>query len=166
MRTYAVIGYGSLLSHRSLAKTIPDRSFQPVIVKGYKRIFNVLAKNHTDLLNIERKPGHYFNGVLFTVTSDELKKIKLRERPEYSLFKSWAYDFSTNKKISWSSLAVDLHHSLDHFRHQPNRLYFKSCREAAYAISNKFGRTWDETTYLANGEQVNSWVKRNRSYNF
>ena len=162
MKQYNVIGYGSLLSHISLKETIPDRQLKPVIVKGYKRIFNVLAKNHTDVLNIEKKSGHFFNGVLFTVNWEELKKIKQREQPQYSFKKSWAFDFVTNQKLSLSLLAIDLHHSLDRQKHRPNLLYLKSCREAAYMISKKFGLMWDKTTYTADGEKISSWIKNNR----
>ena len=164
MNSYKVVGYGSLISHHSLQETIPDRKFVAILVKGYKRIFNVMAKNHTDVLNIEKKTGHFFNGVLFTVNEDELRKIKRRERPQYEFKKSWAYEFETNKKISLALLAIDLHTSIDHHNHLPNWLYLKSCREAAYAISQKFGQMWDQTTYLNNGEQLSSWIKRNSNY--
>ncbi|MEK6908744.1 MAG: hypothetical protein AABX23_01690 [Nanoarchaeota archaeon] len=48
------IGYGSLLSHSSLKETIKDKKFTPIIVKGYKRIFNLKIRNNgkTDILNL------------------------------------------------------------------------------------------------------------------
>jgi len=162
VKTHQIVGYGSLLSHASLKKTIPDRPVQPVIVRGYKRIFNVLANNHTDVLNIVKKSGGYFNGVLFTVNVEELKQIKQREQPQYQFRRSWAYDFDTGRKISLALLAIDLRHSLDHQNHEPNLLYLKSCREAAYAISKKFGQMWDDTTYTADSEKISRWIKKNK----
>ncbi len=161
MATYKIIGYGSLLCHVSLKKTISDREFKPVMVKGYQRIFNVQAKNHNDLLNVIKRRGYYFNAVLFQVNQSELAKIKQREIPEYSLRQTWAHDFKTGKKIALAKLAVDIHKFIDFRKHQPNRFYFNCCREAAYAISHKFGQVWDKTTYTADGQNVSQWLKHN-----
>ena len=48
------IGYGSLLSHPSLKETIKDKRFMPIIIKGFKRVFNLdIRKNgKSDVLNI------------------------------------------------------------------------------------------------------------------
>lgn len=53
---YNIIGYGSLISHKSLSKTIPDKHFTPVIVKGYERIFDLAVKKGScpDVLNLKK----------------------------------------------------------------------------------------------------------------
>ena len=164
MKSYNFVGYGSLISHGSLKGTIKDKEFVPVVVKGYQRVFNVLARNNTDFLNIEKKKESRFNGVLFKVNKDELKKIKEREQPEYKFTRSWAYDFKDGRKIALASLVVDHRISIDKTKKMPNRLYFLSCRKAAYSISKRFGKMWDGTTYTSSGEKISEWVKKNKSY--
>ena len=51
-----MIGYGSLISHNSLKETINNKHFKPVIIKGYKRIFDIYVKKNenSDILNLEK----------------------------------------------------------------------------------------------------------------
>src|SRR3989344_5908505 len=103
---YNIIGYGSLISHKSLNQTIPPRHFTPVIVKGYKRIFNLLDDRvpYHDILNLTKSKLSKFNGVMFQVDLKELRRIKKREY-EYNLEQTWAYDFLTGKEFGeyWDS---------------------------------------------------------------
>jgi cation transport regulator ChaC len=163
---YKVIGYGSLISHKSLKETIHDRKFEPVIVKGYKRIFNLAVnpKENYDVLNLEKDKKAEFNGVLFKVNEEELKKIKLRE-VEYNLEESEAYDFKTKKPLGKSFIVIDYTVNIDKNHKNPSKKYFILCREAAYHISQQFGEMWDKTTYISDNELVLDWLKNHPEYN-
>jgi hypothetical protein len=163
---YNIVGYGSLISHKSLKETIYDRSFTPVIVKGYKRIFD-LATGHgknRDLLNVIKSPEHKFNGVLFAVNDTELVKLKERE-DDYNLAETVAYDFVTGKELCKCFITVDVLVGIDHSGvFAPENGYFILCREAAYHIGEDFGHYWDETTYTAKDEKISEWLKSHSEY--
>lgn len=162
---YNIVGYGSLLSHNSLSKTIPDRSFTPVVVKGYKRVFNLKAERDRDpdVLNLKPDGRAQFNGVLFSVNEDELVKIKERE-DDYNLEETNCYDFTTGKPLGRCFITIDHVVGIDDAARPPDKSYFILCREAAYAVSEAFGKAWDETTYVASGERVSEWLRKNPSY--
>ena len=162
---YNLVGYGSLMSHQSLREEIPDKHFTPVIIKKYKRIFNLAEKDtkDPDVLNVIKSPKAIFNGVMFQVNDSELKKIKKREE-EYNLEETWAYDFLTKRKLCKCLIVTDNFVSIDRKKQKPNKRYFTLCREAAYHISKEFGMYWDNSTFIADGEKVISWLKKNPSY--
>lgn len=160
---YHVVGYGSLMSHKSLRKTISDKHFKPVIVNGYKRIFDLAVSKKSDVLNLKRSPNSKFNGLMFKVNDKELKKIQKRENG-YDFEVVYPYDFKTKKKLNKSLIVID-HHASDRFRRKPKKDYFIICREAAYQISKKFGEFWDNTTYIYKNKKVKSWIKKNNSFN-
>ena len=159
---YHLIGYGSLMSHQSLRETIPDKHFTPVIVKGYKRIFNLAEKNG-DVLNLIKSRKSFFNGVLFKVNEKELIKIKKRE-DEYNLEETSAYDFLTKKKLCKCLIVTDNIISIDRKKRKPDKSYFTLCRESAYHISKEFGRYWDNTSFISNGQKVSNWIKNHPEY--
>ncbi len=153
--TKKFIGYGSLMSHASLKKTIKDKDFIPIIVKGYKRIFNVelTTGGKTNALNVIKNRKSEFNGVMFSINNEELKKIKKRENG-YNFEIVKIYDFKTGKNIGKAMVStIDLK-DCDKKNQKPNKKYFKLCRSAAYEISKEFGKTWDETTYTSEGKKV------------
>ena len=156
------IGYGSLMSHNSLKKTIKDKKFTPVIVKGYKRVFD-LKENSSDVLNLEKSPKSYFNGIMFSINDKELIKLKERE-DDYNLEETKVYDFKTEKSLGIALIVIDYLVNIDK-KLLPDKSYFILCREAAYHISEEFGKLWDETTYTSKEEKVSDWIKTNRSYN-
>ena len=160
---YHFVGYGSLISHDSLKDTIKDKKFTPVIVKGYKRIFN-LSINGKDILNLKKSPKSKFNGIIFSVNEKEFKKIKLREE-EYNLEETEVYDFKTNKKIGKAFICIDYFLEIDHRKRLPNKSYFILCREAAYHLSKDFGKFWDNTTLISDNEKVSNWIKKHKEYN-
>lgn len=165
-KKYHVVGYGSLMSHKSLRQTVPDRNFKQVIIKGYQRIFNVMAKTgkSPNTVNLIKKKGYTCNGVLFTVNEEDLAKIRERESPEYKLHKAAVFDFNSGKKLGSAFMAIDHSISIDSLHQKPNKSYFILCREAAYHISETFGRYWDETTYTSSGEKITMWLQKNKSY--
>ena len=160
-----VVGYGSLMSHQSLRETIPDKHFTPVIVKGYKRVFNlaIMGGKDPDVLNLEKSPNEEFNGVMFEVNDKELREFKKREEA-YNLEETWAYDFLTGKKLCNCLIDIDYIVAIDKRHRKPNKDYFILCRESAYHISREFGKYWDSTTYTSDGERISSWLKKNKEY--
>ena len=159
---YKVVGYGSIISHKSLRETVPDKHFEPVIIRGYKRVFD-MVQHKSGVLNLEKSKNHFFNGVMFTVDAEQLKKLKKRESG-YSLEKAWAHKFPSNERLYECELFVDYDKGIDKQHLRPQKGYFKLCREAAYHISKDFGKMWDSTTYLSNGQKVTSWIKHNKAY--
>lgn len=164
-RSYTMVAYGSLMSHQSIRETIPDRHFTPVIVKGYRRIFDLAVERgkSPDVLNVLPAAGKSFNGLLFRVTDTELRKVKERE-DDYNLQETWAYDFMTGARLCKCLVSTDVLVGLDKRRRSPNREYFILCREAAYHVSQEFGVYWDNTTYTSSGQVVTRWIKQHRSY--
>jgi len=163
---YNIVGYGSLISHQSLKETIKDKKFISVIVKGYKRVFNLEIENDKDhdMLNVFKHPGSTFNGVLFKVNEKELDKIKEREA-EYNLEKTKCYDFKTKKSLGECYVVADYLVSIDKKGLLPDKKYFILCREAAYSISYEFGKYWDKTTFTAKLEKISEWILKNNKYN-
>ncbi|HLC51687.1 MAG TPA: hypothetical protein VJI98_00405 [Candidatus Nanoarchaeia archaeon] len=159
----SLVGYGSLLNLSSLTDTIKVSSFVPVIVKGYKRIFNVQLSK-TDVLNLVKSSKHYFNGLMFKINHEQLKKLIKREKPEYHLEKTIAFPLYGTKKSLPCFIFIDEYLHLDKKKRIPNQDYFLLCREGAYNVSRKFGKQWDETTYLASGKKVSDWLKFNPDY--
>ena len=83
---YNFIGYGSLLSEKSLMEILPRKKFVFVFIKNYKRIFNLknYKSRYSDVLNLVKSKKSFFNAVMFKVNEDELRRICSRE-PEYNL---------------------------------------------------------------------------------
>ncbi|GEM_PF-1882057 len=163
MKKYPIVGYGSLLSHSSLKKTIRDKKFQKIIIKGYKRIFN-LIDGKKDILNLEKSKKNYFNAILFYANKKELKKIKLRE-DEYNLEKVDVFDFITKEKICQAYISIDYIVDIDNKKKNPDKKYFILCRSAAYSLGNDFGKFWDKTTYTSQNKKITEWIKKNKKYN-
>jgi cation transport regulator ChaC len=140
MKRFLVVGYGSLEDHNSLRETISDKNFKLVIVKGYKRIFNLSDSNShkRDVLNLSKNSKSQFNGVMFPASEKEILKLKKREL-EYNLEETLAYDFETKKKIGNCLVFVDGLISLDDKNRLPDKKYFLLCRNASYSLGKKFG---------------------------
>lgn len=165
MVKYSFVGYGSLVSHKSFRPKSHARIIKPVIVKGYKRIFNIAESkgNKSDILNIVKSKLSKFNGVLFKVDEFGLKKLREREN-WYNFEETQCFDFETGKKMGKCLICVDHYFFIDKRKKLPKKSYFVLCREAAYQISKKFGKFWDETTFTASGEKISSWIKKHEEY--
>lgn len=163
---YSFIGYGSLLDHTSLKSSIKNKKFTPIIIKGYKRIFNFQTRKNknSDVLNIIKSKKNFFNAVVFKVNEKELKELAKREA-EYNLEEIEYYDISGKEKIGKGLISVDKFINIDKNKKLPSKNYFILCRNAAYKIEKKFGEMWDETTFLANNKKVSDWIKNNKKYN-
>lgn len=165
MVKYKFVGYGSLLSHRSFHPSEKDAKILGlVIVKGYKRIFDISeGGRNSDVLNVVRSRGVEFNGILFEVDEQELKRLSERE-DWYNFEEAECYDFEKKKKIGKALICADHYILIDKRKELPDKKYFILCREAAYQVSLRFGKFWDETTFTASGEKISSWIKKHRGY--
>lgn len=161
---YNFVGYGSLLSHNSLSKTIKDRKFLPVIVKGYKRIFNLTEDNKKeDVLNIEKSSKNEFNAIMFSINEKEL--IKLKEREDiYNLEEVDVYDFKTLKELGKALISSDPYVGIDKIGLLPDKRYFILCRESAYHFSSEFGKYWDNTTFTSKNIKISDWLMSHKEF--
>lgn len=159
---FHIIGYGSLLSAESLARTISERPGMPVIVPGYRRVFNMTTKRTpgTNVLNLRRDAGSEFNAVLFEVNQNEFRELLKREF-RYNVEEAEAIDFYTRKKVGSCLIFINEHIDLDD-KNPPSPAYFDLCRKAAYEIGEDFGKAWDATTFLPQGTTVEQWVSENK----
>lgn len=161
------IGYGSLLSHESMSSTISDRKITLVIVKGFKRIFDVdldpSSSKDLDVLNVEKSPNDFFNAVMIEINEEELAELKKREK-HYVFEKVTAKDFITGEIYKDCFLSIDYDNDVDSGIKKPDKEYFKLCREAAYNISDEFGELFDTTTYTSDGTSVKDFLELNPNY--
>jgi hypothetical protein len=168
-----LIGYGSLLSQASAARTIKDTSAQrlPCLAFGCRRIFNyemplrvrerygILPDSPARAaLNVEitRDPRHFLNGVLTTVRVADLAALLERE---------FGYDLASVPCLSWNAgdftslsaayilAAPEVAARSEWQVVRPDILpepdYARLCEQGAHSISEEFAGVYRETTCLA-----------------
>ncbi len=164
-----IVGFGTLLLQESLNDTVSKEEkiiYTPVIVKNYKRLFNLLPDHYeadnklrndfteTGAHNIEAAKGFHFNGLSFDADYSDLENLDKRER-YYKRSEVPYFDFYSEKELGvchvyesplnarW--IQRDINKLLPLWR---DIVY---ARTGAYRISEKFGKMYDETTYLGDG---------------
>ncbi len=167
-------GHGTLLCRDSLGHTIgqrlaDDRAMMPVLVHGFRRLFN-LRPDHYDTsnlwgrpgveqggLNVEPAAGALLNGLAFRVAPEELEKLDRREYV-YDRLRVETEDFETGELVGpgyiYSSRPDARWIERDPDGLLPRWSDMVRARAGAYAIGHRFGETFDRTTYLANGETL------------
>ena len=166
-----LVGYGTLLNRRSLGDSIGQdsaeaREVAPVIVHGYRRLFNLRPDHYESSFklgtaaienaaaNLEAAPGSRFNGLAFPVTSDELEVLDERES-YYERHVVTLHAFDTNEVIGEGHVYVSLPDARwierDTTRLMPLWRDIEWSRGGAYRVAESFGRVYDETTFLADG---------------
>ncbi len=166
-----LVGYGTLLNRRSLGDSIGQDSagakdVTPVIVHGYRRLFNLRPDHYESSFklgtepienaaaNLEDAPGSRFNGLAFPVTLHELEALDERER-YYERRQVTLHAFETNEVIGEGHVYVSLPDApwieRDPARLMPLWRDIEWSRGGAYGVSEHFGRVYDETTLLADG---------------
>ena len=88
--------YGSNMNWDDLDKWCGEHDYSPIhpgsdveagIIKGYRLIFNHWSKSRNGgVLNIIRSMGNLVYGALFTLSDEDLQKIKEKEGPAYKLY--------------------------------------------------------------------------------
>lgn len=155
------------MSHKSLQKTITNRKFKPVLVKWFKRIFNVdldpKSSKNTDVLNIAKDKSKFFNWILIEIDEKELKKLKKREK-HYIFEKIEAKDMYSDKIYSNCIVAIDYNTDIDYGLKKPKEDYFRLCREAAYHLSQDFWKIFDETTFTSKNESIKDFLSKDPNY--
>jgi len=169
-----LVGFGTLLLQESLGDTVKgERKFKPIIVKNYRRLFNLLPDHYEETYqhdnhlrdnwtekgaaNIEPAEGIHFNGLSFEADSADLENLDKRER-YYKRSIVPHYDFYTGEHLGechvyespldarW--LVRDTDKLLPLWR---DLVY---ARVGAYRWGDDFGKMYDQTTYLADGKTL------------
>lgn len=170
LKKVLVGGYGTLLYQESLNDTIQRENieenleFYPVIVKGYMRAFNLRAPhyqssyrlsgqgNELAAANVFPVEGAYFNGIVYPVNEEELRRLDQREsyyqRHEVEFWhfsdpikldKGFIYSAPLTSKLIVSDPDLLL----------PRWIDYMYARTGAYSVSQSFGEMYDKTTYMA-----------------
>jgi hypothetical protein len=184
-KTIRLFGYGSLLNLESALRTFPGTAerFTPALAFGIVRLFNfempeavrrryTLFKNPLErgLLNA-RVTGFMTdvaNGVLVDVGIDEIQALRTREvgydlRPLVCV--PWERGSEAVPVLAYVLTCPDRlweGRPLTNRELSPHRGYLRQCCEGAKSYSEGFGRFWQETTYLADGEtriSTTSWME-------
>lgn len=76
-----MIGYGSLISEKSKRNTIADVGPNiPVNIIGYERVWNMRApQKKVTFLGVSKNPSKSFNGIIFSLTPEQIKSFDKRE---------------------------------------------------------------------------------------
>ena len=171
-----LIGYGSLLNKSSFERTIPWREPKEVIVKGYKRVFNLIpsrlqlyklydanhAKGQIAVLNAAYDKDQHFNAAAFELSEGEMDIIKVRLQ-SYHAEETDIFDPKTKKLIGTGIIFVgDGTRSGEEILNNdilPIPKYLETCRQGAIDMGKSFYKTWSETTFLGDGTTVKEFLK-------
>jgi len=165
-----IVGFGTLLLQESLGDTVSgDKKFTPIIVKNYRRLFNLLPDHyeadnrlrtdHTEIgaANIEPAEGIQFNGLSFEANASDLENLDSRER-YYKRSEVPYCDFETGEDLGMCHVyesPLDARWLVrDNARLLPLWRDIVYARVGAYRISEAFGKMYDATTYLADGKTL------------
>lgn len=168
-----LVGYGTLLNRASLGHSIganaaSDKPLRPVIVEGFRRLFDLRPDHYVPItscklgvpgienaaMNVEPDPTARFNALAFPTTEVELAALDERER-YYLRISRPVIDFASGETIGeghfYAATADAPGIERDPSRLMPLWRDVVWAREGAYAISEAFGRMFDATTFLADG---------------
>lgn len=167
-----IVGFGTLLYTESvgdtLGKAAGSKLYHPVIIKGFKRLFNLLPSHYKPSYRISEKPVEraaanilrleraYFNGVAFEVSREELEEIDQRES-HYRRIETIMYDFKNGKPIGKAyvySADEDLAILTKDPSYLPDWEDISWARTGSYRRGEAFGKMYDQTTFLADGETL------------
>ncbi|BDS12206.1 gamma-glutamylcyclotransferase family protein [Aureispira anguillae] len=165
-----IVGFGTLLLQESLGDTVgKQKKFTPIIVKGYRRLFNLLPDHYEadnrlrsdaseiGAANIEPAEGIQFNGLSFEANASDLENLDQRER-YYKRSVVDYFDFETGEKLGQCHVyesPLDARWLVrDNNKLLPLWRDIVYARVGAYRISEAFGKMYDATTYLADGKTL------------
>ena len=157
-----IFGYGSLINNKSLKKTLPKAEIIDTgILRGYKRVFgtkstNRLTKNNRSIsvLNIEKNPKYYLNGVIIEINENDQKDLGERE----SAYERKELKVITDKNQELNAL-VFIDNSgitLPYLKDEPiQKNYLNVCLKGAKSHGEKFHKEFLETTFIYNKNLTN-----------
>ena len=140
-----------------MQKTLGDRAktihFKPVIIKEYKRIYNVFIPSYkcknaaANIVKIKSPNNYFLNAVMIEINDNELQLLNKREEI-YTLKKVDSYDFITGKYLGVALTYLVEPHSI-HFKNyiHPRLLDVFLAQSGAYQLSPQFGYIFDKTTF-------------------
>lgn len=172
--TVLMAGYGTLLLRESLGDTVSQESAEqkeliPVVIEGCKRLYNLVPDHYVAEDRIGRGPiekaaansifaeGHSFNAIAFRVKTSELEMLDKRER-YYKRVSAPCLEFPSGKKLGecyfymsepdarW--IENDISKALPLWR---DIVY---ARVGSYRISEDFGKLYDATSWMADGNTL------------
>lgn len=171
-----LIGYGSLINKASAARTINTDGTAgriPVLAYGAIRVFNYRMppaylnerygtpenSNYIAALNCERtgKAADQFNGILTHIAPNHFEAFRDREK-DYALepvvYQLWSQPESKPEVAYMLELLPGDGSESDRYDSTilPHIAYTQLCQEGALAISDRFLRVFNETTWLADKE--------------
>lgn len=83
-----VFVYGSLMSLKSLRRTLPEKNFAgPATVYGYRRATSKLSGSNILFMNLVPSKGSSVKGKLVEVSGKELEEIRMREQGSLFVYK-------------------------------------------------------------------------------
>jgi hypothetical protein len=164
-----LVGFGTLLLQESLGDTVGSNSkkkYTPVVVKNYKRLFNLLPDHYEahnflrmdgtekGAANIEPTRGFKFNGLSFEANACDLESLDKRER-YYKRSLVPYYDFETGNNLGMCYVYESPLNARWIVRNNSELLPLWRdivyARVGAYRISKAFGEMYDATTFMADG---------------
>lgn len=169
-----LVGFGTLLLQESLSDTVgkdgaEQKKFTPIIVKNYRRLFNLLPDHYvadnrlrsddTEIgaANIEPAEGLFFNGLSFEANANDLENLDKRER-YYVRATTPYFDFETGEELGICHVYESPLDARWLVRNNKDLLPLWRdivyARVGAYRISEAFGKMYDATTYLADGKTL------------
>lgn len=177
---YNIVGYGTLMDKKSAEATVGReiKDLTPVLVYGYRRIYNIEPKSYKPSQEMSRIPYNcgkwyensaaniiedeksQFNGLMFRLSRDEYVRICRREGAYYpEVTKVTVLGTGGNEKKA--IVFVGKHRRLsDRMNLLPkwNDIYLAT--RGAYSISRMFGKAFDATTFTVSGEKVSDFYDR------
>ena len=167
-----IVGYGTLLYTESVGDTLGSTAgrklYLPVMIHGFKRLFNLLPSHYNPSFKISKMPvekaaaniivsaGSSFNGLAFEVNEAELAEIDRRES-HYLRLETVMYDFVLAKPMGKAFVyaATEKKATLtDDASFLPDWEDISWARTGAYRHGKKFGNMYDRTTYLADSKTL------------
>lgn len=155
-----------------MAKTVGGSTVQqiqptPVIVRGYRRVFNIQPPHYTPSFRISSRPiedgamnlipdpGSFFNGLFFRLNPSVVARLHEREK-QYNRIRVVPEKFDTGVKME-EATTYYADEASGLLCRNPQQLLprwrdLKISRTAAYRVDRSFGKMFDRTTYLADGQ--------------
>jgi hypothetical protein len=166
-----IAGYGTLLLRESLGDTVSEenadqKQFIPVIISGYKRLFNLIPDHYPienrighgpiekAAANVEVAEDQSFNAIVFQAKATELDLLDQRER-YYKRVTAACVEFTSGTSMG----------ECHFYMSEPDARWIENdlskvlplwrdiayARVGAYRISEAFGKMYDASTWMADG---------------
>ncbi len=167
-----IIVYGSLIdTNETTLQGLETIDAVPVRLKGYRRSFNLKPSwrkgsgRSIAVLNVERSPDHWINGVCLLLEGSELAALDERERgynresvpaetvecyPQHDLPENISFFIYVGKEEK-----IDL-------RILPNSGYLDICIAGALSRGEDFCAEFMTTTFLASGKPLQEYIDHNK----